>query len=116
MVILRLVSQKFSESENRKSDRTENNRKILEGLNSEEKTQPIADFEKKAIGYCEYCGSEINHGAEEKTCGFCRAHFEDEEEQNKLKKIYSEFKDVIDYNSKFKRIIDEENKKINGVS
>ena len=42
----------------------------------------------------------------DKTCSFCKAHFEEEEKQEQLKKIYSEFKDVIDYNSKFKRIID----------
>ena len=95
---------------------TENNRKILESINSEEKTQPIAECEKKAIGYCQYCGSELNYRLGDKTCGFCKAYFQDEEKQKQLKKIYSEFKDDIDYNSKFKRIIDEENKKINGVS
>ncbi|MEE9378531.1 MAG: DUF87 domain-containing protein [Candidatus Lokiarchaeia archaeon] len=95
---------------------TENNRKILESINSEQNIEPVDECEKKAIGYCQHCGSELNYRLGDKTCGFCKAYFEEEEKQEKLKKIYSEFKGEIDYNSKFKRIIDEENKKINGVS
>lgn len=94
----------------------ENNRKILDSINSEQKIETIDEFEKKAIGYCQFCGSELNYRSGNKTCGFCKAYFEDKEKQEQLKKIYSEFKDVVDYNSKFKHIIDEENKKINGVS
>lgn len=91
---------------------TKNNKKILKNITPEQ----IDEMEKKSIGYCEYCGSEIYNRLEDKTCGFCKAYFEDEEKHNQLKKIYSEFKDVINDNSKFRRIIDEENKKINGVS
>ena len=95
---------------------SDNNRKILERINSEQKIQSIDVFDKKSIGYCQFCGTELNYRSGDNTCGFCKAYFDDEEKQEQLKKIYSEFKDVIDYNSKFKSIIDEENKKINGVS
>ena len=42
-------------------------------------------------------------------------YFEEIEKRNGLKKVYNEFKEVIDINSDFKEIIDEENKKISNV-
>ena len=81
----------------------ENNRKIIE--------HKFTKLQENTIEYCPFCGSEMNYKLENKNCGFCKAHFEVEERKNRLRKIYDEFKDVIDYNSDFKDIIDEENKK-----
>ncbi len=83
----------------------ENNRKII--------GQKSSKLEEKTTGYCQFCGSEMNYKSENKNCGFCKAHFEDKERKYKLRKIYDEFKDVIDYNSDFKDIIDEKKKKKN---
>ncbi|MFW9989760.1 MAG: ATP-binding protein [Candidatus Odinarchaeota archaeon] len=85
----------------------ENNRKILEKLNPEEKRQPLIEYEKKTRKYCQYCGSEIIYGTENNICGFCEAYFEDEKKKNKLRKVYREFKDLIDCNTNLKRLIDE---------
>lgn len=85
----------------------ENNKKILEGLNLEEKEQTIVEFENNTRKYCQYCGFEIKYGTETDICGFCKAHFEEEKKQNKLRKIYREFKDLINCNANFKRLIDE---------
>lgn len=53
--------------------------------------------------------------SEDNTCDICKSYFKHEERQNTLRKIYDEFKEVIDHNGDFKEIIDEENKKINSV-
>jgi len=71
----------------------ENNRKIM--------GQKFTKLEKKTIGYCQFCGSEMKSTSEDKTCGFCKSYFEDEKRKNGLRKIYDEFKDVIDYNNDF---------------
>jgi len=95
----------------------ENNSKIFEKLNSQLDLELAFQDEQrnKAIGNCQYCRHEINSLTDDNICGFCKAYFEETERQNGLRQIYDKFKDVIDYNSDFKEIIDEENKKINNV-
>ena len=90
---------------------------IFDNLNSQLDLELAFQDEQKynAKGICQYCGHDINSLTEDNICGFCKAYFEETERQNGLRKIYDKFKDVIDYNSDFKEIIDEENKKINNV-
>lgn len=80
----------------------ENNRKIIGKKSSK--------LEGKTTSYCQFCGSEMSCKPEIKNCGFCKAHLEDIERKSRLQKIFDEFKDVIDYNSDFKDIIDGEKK------
>ncbi len=42
----------------------------------------------------------MNYKSEDKTCGFYKATFE-EEENKRIRKFYDEFKDVINYNNEF---------------
>ncbi len=89
----------------------ENNMKILEKINLTQKIEPSLQLENKIIGYCLYCGSGMTYKSKDEICGFCKVYFEEGDKQNRLIKVYSEFKDIIDYNSDFKEIIDEKNKK-----
>ena len=65
-----------------------NNRKIME--------QKFTELEKKTIGYCQFCGSEMNSKSEDKTCVFYKVSFE-EEENRRIRKFYDEIIDVIEY-------------------
>ncbi|MFX1592750.1 MAG: hypothetical protein ACFFCL_08655, partial [Promethearchaeota archaeon] len=89
---------------------TKNNRRVLEKINPPQKVKPPNQIENKIKTFCHFCGSEMKTPSEDKTCGFCKAYFEEEERLNRLRMTYSEFKDVIDYESDFKESIDGKNK------
>lgn len=90
---------------------TKNNMQILKLTNPHSKKEQASQTKNKVLGFCQYCKAEMDYESEDKVCRICNSYFENEEQQNKLRKIYPEFKDVIDRNSDFKEIIDEQNKK-----
>jgi hypothetical protein len=94
---------------------TKNNTNTLEIITSQSKIKPSYQNKHKVIGYCQFCKSELKFESNDNVCRICNSYFKDEEKKNKMRTIYHDFKDFIDYNSDFKEIIDDQNKKINGT-